>query len=224
MELAEKLVKKAATECSVCNEALVEVIKKRVARGEDLRAVTNELAQAITIEVGAQIFSPNALRQRFLRETTGKTYKKPAGPNRTTQESEPGAQGPNTENSEAGDEEGANEDVFLKCNLNSANEDASTMTKREINARRVIRRAEVAVECRDDVIKENMIRGVCKLAKEIPQLDLADEINEALDAAVYAFNLAVKVNKVLEAVLENVVIDKAKLIYNNANGNFYESQ
>jgi len=215
MELAEKLVKKAATECSVCNEALTEVVKKRVERGEDVNAVCKDLAQAIAIEAGGQVFSSEALRNRFKREEAKKI-----GRNDQPQKSEKTV---GNESYDYNAEPIKVEDAFLKCNLNSANEDPSTMTEREINARRVIRRAEVAVECSDDVIKENMIRGVLKLAKEIPQFDLASEINEALDAAVYAFNLAVKVNKVLEAVLENVVINKAKLIYNNANGNSNES-
>ena len=69
MELAQKLVKKAATECSVCNEALVDVIQKRVARGESIREVTRDLAQAITLEAGGQLFSPDALKRRFSYHT-----------------------------------------------------------------------------------------------------------------------------------------------------------
>jgi hypothetical protein len=215
MELAEKLVKKAATECSVCNEALTEVIQKRIARGEDIRAVCNDLAQAIAIEAGATVFSPNSLRQRFIREQEKKLVRN--GPPQKTEKT-----GVN-ESYDDNAEPIKIDDVFLKCNLNSANEDPSTMTEREINARKVIRRAEIAVECSDPMIKENMIRGVLKLSKELPQLDLADEINEALDAAVYAINLAIKVNNLLGAVNEHLVVEKVELIYNNAKGNSYES-
>jgi hypothetical protein len=215
MELAEKLVKKAATECSVCNEALTEVVKKRVERGEDVNAVCKDLAQAIAIEAGGQVFSSEALRNRFKREEAKKI-----GRNDQPQKSE------RTVGNESYGEKAEPikiDDVFLKCNLNSANEDASTMTEREINARKVIRRAEVAVECSDDVIKENMIRGILKLAKEVSHSDLSDEINEATDAAAYAFDLAIKVNNLLQAVMPEILTKKAERIYNNAKGNSYES-
>jgi hypothetical protein len=216
MELAEKLVKKAATECSVCNEALTEVVKKRVERGEDVNAVCKDLAQAIAIEAGGQVFSSEALRNRFKREEAKKI-----GRNDQPQKSE------KTVGNESYDENAEPikiDDVFLKCNLNSANEDPSTMTEREINAKKVIHKAEIAVEITDAIIRNNMINDVKKMAEDVPQLDLADEINEALDAAVYAINLAIKVNNLLGAVNEHLVVEKVELIYNNANGNSYKGE
>jgi hypothetical protein len=218
MELAEKLVKKAATECSVCNEALTDVIEKRIARGESVREVCRDIAQAITLQAGGQLFSPDTLKRRFDYHTKKKLEQNvPAGgrpPKYQKNQEKPLG---------AGDDGGANEDAFLKCNLNSANEDPSTMTEREINAKKVIHKAEIAVEIQDDTIRRNMIREVLAMAKEVPQLDLADEVNEAIDTAAYAINLAIKVNQLLEVVSPEMVVDKVKRLFNNANGNSYES-
>ena len=62
-----------------------------------------------------------------------------------------------------------------------------------------------------------------KMAQEVPQLDLADEVNEAVDTAIFALDLAIKVNKVLGAISDEMVATKVKRLYNNANGNSCES-
>ena len=234
MDKSEKLVKKAATECSVCNEALADVIKKRVARGENIREVTRDLAQAITLEAGAQLFTPESLRNRYRRLEEKNVKAQRLGRNDPPQKIEKNGEnessGENcyfhedaTKVIEGGPEPVRIDDHFLTCNINDGNASADDLSDQEISARKVIHRAEVAVMCDDDMIRNNMINQALKMAKEVPHLDLADELNEAIDAAIFAIDLAIKVNKVLGAISDEMVATKVKRLYNNANGNSCES-
>lgn len=61
-DLREKLIMKSATECTLCNEALVACFEES---DSDRMEFSRELSQAIKIQAGVELFSPNAIYCRL---------------------------------------------------------------------------------------------------------------------------------------------------------------
>jgi hypothetical protein len=212
MKLAEKLVKKAATECSVCNEALTDVIKKRMARGEDVRTVCNDLAQAIAIEAGVQVFSPNALRNRFLREQeklarNGPPQKSEKNGEKTRLEKD--LEGVTDLNNPhlADCEVKINYDGNREVNLTEAEEAAVGIVahNRELAAWEAIKELEKALDIRAEGPRSAAVSEALEVFKNIQTYEVEQLLHDRFTELKSDIDMVIKMNNILDVIVPNTL-------------------